>query len=103
MTLPNGWREAPDPVIVVEGPSDVLAGRAIGLNVIGRPSNSGGAELLARACRDRRVIVLEENDRRPDGRWPGREGAEAVARKLEASWGRPVPVVLPPARAKKND
>ncbi len=100
LILPTGWGEFSDPVIVAEGPSDVLAGRAVGLSIIGRPSNGGGADLLAQACRDRRVIVLGENDRKPDGRWPGKEGAEVVARKLEAAWGRPVPVALPPEEAK---
>ena len=100
LILPQGWRELADPVLVVEGPSDVVAGRAIGLNVIGRPSNSGGAELLTHLCRDRRVMVLGENDRKSDGRWPGREGAEAVAEKLSAVWERPVPVALPPDAAK---
>ncbi len=100
LILPQGWRELADPVLVVEGPSDVVAGRAIGLNVIGRPSNSGGAELLTHLCRDRRVMVLGENDRKSDGRWPGREGAEAVAEKLSTVWERPVPVALPPDAAK---
>jgi hypothetical protein len=96
LILPADWRDLPDPVIVAEGPSDVLAGRAVGLNVIGRPSNSGGSELLAQVCRHRQVIILGENDRRQDGRWPGKDGAEAVARKLEADWCRPVPVAYPP-------
>ncbi len=96
LSLPVGWREAPDPVLIVEGPSDVLAGRWLGLNVIGRPNNSGGAELLAHVCRNRRVIVVGENDRKPDGRWPGKEGAEAVAEKLAATWSWPVPVAFPP-------
>lgn len=100
LTLPVGWREARDPVLVVEGPSDVLAGRAIGLNVIGRPNNNGGAELLAHVCRNRRVIVLGENDRKPDGRWPGKDGAETVANKLTAVWGWPVPVAYPPDELK---
>ncbi len=100
LILPLGWRELSDPLLIVEGPSDVLAGRAIGLNVIGRPSNSGGAELLAQVCRRRRMIVLGENDRKPDGRWPGKEGAEAVAGKLCEAWGLPVPVALPPDGAK---
>ncbi len=100
LTLPNGWRGLPDPVIVVEGPSDVLAGRALSLNVIGRPSNCGGADLIAQACRDRRVIIIGENDRKPDGLWPGKEGAYAVAHKLEAAWDRPVPVAFPPDRTK---
>jgi hypothetical protein len=96
LTLPSGWRDMPDPVLVVEGPSDVLAARAVGVSAIGRPSNSGGVEFIAQLCRHRRVTILGENDRKSDGRWPGKEGAELVARKLEAAWGRPVPVVFPP-------
>ncbi|MBI5865871.1 MAG: hypothetical protein HZB38_15490 [Planctomycetes bacterium] len=94
--LPGGWRELADPVLVVEGPSDVLAGRAIGLNVVGRPNNCGGAELLAQVCRNRRAIIVGENDRKPDGRWPGQEGPDAIAGKLAEAWGRPVPVAYPP-------
>ena len=100
LTLPVGWKEMTDPVLVVEGAGDVLAGRAVGLSVIGRPSNTGGVEYLAQVCQRRRVIVLGDNDRKPDGRWPGREGAERVARKLEVAWGRPVPVALPPEGTK---
>ncbi len=100
LTVPRAWRTMPDPVLVVEGVSDVLAGRAVGLSVIGRPSNDGGVPLLAQACRGRHVIVLGENDRKPDGRWPGKEGAERVARKLETLWGRPVPVAFPPEAVK---
>jgi hypothetical protein len=100
LILPTGWRELPDPVLIVEGPSDVLAGRAIGLNVIGRPSNSGGAELLPQVCRHRRVIVLGENDRKLDRRWPGKEGAEAVAGRLSEAWGWPVPVAYAPEAQK---
>jgi len=96
LTLPTDWREMPEPVLVAEGASDVLAGRAVGLSVIGRPSNTGGAEHIAQALRSRRAIVLGENDRKGDGRWPGKEGAESVSRKLEAAWGRPVPVAFPP-------
>jgi len=100
LILPDGWRDLADPMLVAEGPSDVLAGRVVGLNVIGRPSNSGGAELLAQACRDRQVILLGENDQKSNGCWPGREGAEAVARKLEAAWARPAPMAFPPTGIK---
>lgn len=96
LTLPHDWRSRNDPILIVEGPSDVLAGRCIGLSVVGRPSNVGGATLLAAACRHRRVIVLGEHDRKPDGRWPGREGAETVAAALAAAWNRPVPTAYPP-------
>ena len=96
LILPDGWRELGDPVLIVEGPSDVLAGRALGLNVVGRPNNTGGAALLAQVCRNRCVIVLGENDRKPDGCWPGQEGADAIAGKLREAWGWPVPVAYPP-------
>ena len=96
LTLPAAWREMPDPVLVVEGPTDVLAARAVGLSAIGRPSNSGGVAFIAPLCRHRRLIILGENDRKSDGRWPGKEGSEAVARRLEAQWQRPVPVAYPP-------
>ena len=96
LTLPLAWREMPDPTLIVEGPTDVLAARALDLSVIGRPSNHGGVDFLAQLCRHRQVILLGENDRKPDGRWPGKEGAEAVARHLETRWQRPVPVAFPP-------
>ncbi len=100
LSLPTGWRKLPDPIILVEGPSDVLAGRSVGLSVIGRPSNSGGSGLLAQLCRNRQVIVLGENDRKRTGRWPGKEGAETVAHKLETEWNRPVPIAFPPPDVK---
>ncbi|GFO81833.1 MAG: hypothetical protein A49_14600 [Methyloceanibacter sp.] len=100
LSLTTDWRDLPDPVLVAEGPTDVLAGRCVGLNCIGRPNNSGGTDLLAHACRNRQVIVIGENDRKSDGRWPGKEGAESVAHRLEAAWGRPVPVAYPPTGIK---
>lgn len=100
LVLPLNYKEMSDPVLAVEGASDVLAGRAVGLSVIGRPSNTGGVEFIAQICQHRRVIILGENDRKPDGRWPGKEGAETVASRLETTWGRPVPVAFPPENIK---
>jgi len=82
LTLPSGWKEMADPILIPEGLSDVLAGLTVGLSAIGRPSNSGGVEHIAQLCQRHQVIVLAENDRKPDGRWPGKEGAEAVARRV---------------------
>ncbi len=96
LTLPISWRDMPEPVLIVEGASDVLAARAVGLSAIGRPNNSGGVECLTQICRHRRVIILGENDRKSDGRWPGKQGAESVARRLEAQWQRPVHIAYPP-------
>jgi len=100
LTLPGCWRDMPDPMLVAEGPTDVLAARALGLSAIGRPSNNGGVDFVAQLCRHRRIIIVGENDRKPDGRWPGKEGTEAVSRRLEAQWQRPVPTAYPPQGVK---
>lgn len=104
LTLPAGWRETPGPVLVVEGPTDAAAVAAAGLPAVGRPSNVGGvallADLLADLGPDRGVIVVGENDRKETGDWPGRTGAESVARGLAARLHRPVRWALPPAGAK---
>lgn len=98
----RGWRDGPGPVLLPEGASDVLALVAVGLKAVGRPSNTGGVELLAELLADeaRDVIVLGENDRKDDGKWPGREGAEATAQKLADALGRPVRWALPPEGVK---
>lgn len=99
VTLPHGWREAGGPVLLVEGASDMLAAAAAGLTAIGRPSNRGGGDilrgLLSGLSPDRPVIVVGENDRKPEGTWPGRDGADSLARKLAAD-GIPVSIVYPP-------
>ncbi len=104
LTLPAGWRERPGPVYVVEGPTDALALTATGLAAVGRPSNTGGVAHLAALLGDldagRPVVVVGENDRKDSGDWPGRTGAESVARGLAGRLGRPVRWVLPPAGAK---
>lgn len=84
-----------EPVVVVEGPSDVAACLTIGVGVVGRPSNTGGAAMLAELLRDGgEVFILAENDE------PGITGAKAIAARLAEIWGRPVPWVLPPHGAK---
>lgn len=97
--LPEGWRDRPGPVRVCEGASDVLALTLLGLPCVGRPSAMVGAELLAELLRDvhRDVVILGDNDAKPNGRWPGRDGAEHVAGKLRALLpGRKVVVRFPP-------
>ena len=92
------------PVMVVEGASDVLACIALGVAAVGRPNNTGGSELLAALnvlrTAPERVLVLGENDAKPDGRHPGRDGMLAVAGKRAEAWGRPVRYALPPDGAK---
>ena len=100
--VPAGWRERSGPVLIPEGASDVLALTACGLSAVGRPNNSGGAELLAELLRgvDREIVVLGEDDRKKDtGQWPGGEG-QKVADKLAAALNRPVRFALPAGGAK---
>lgn len=93
----RGWRDGPGPLLLPEGASDVLALVAVGLKAVGRPSNTGGVELLVELLADekRELIVLGENDRKDDGKWPGREGAEATAQKLADALGREIHWALP--------
>jgi hypothetical protein len=104
LTLVDGWRERQGPVLLPEGPSDTLALIAAGLPAVGRPSNTGGVEHLAALLKDlpadREIVVVGENDRKPDGTWPGRDGAERTAAALARRLGRAVRVALPPDGAK---
>ena len=103
LTLPVGWREKPGPVFVVEGPTDATAMTAAGLSAVGRPSNSGDVSLLAELFAsdpDREILIVGEYDAKESGEWPGRSGAESVARRLAARLRRPVRWTLPPAGAK---
>jgi hypothetical protein len=94
LTVPDGWQEREGPVLLVEGPSDVLGATAMGLAAIGRPSNTGGVEhltaLLQGLPADRQVIVVGEWDPKPDGKWPGKDGAVKVAGELTEKLHRPV-------------
>ncbi|MBA4187757.1 MAG: hypothetical protein C0467_07035 [Planctomycetaceae bacterium] len=103
LTLPTGWREGTGPLFIVEGPSDVIALSLCGLSVIGRPSNTGGVALLRELLTDspgRAVYIVGENDRRENGDWPGRHGAETTARQLTELLGRPIAWTMPPEEHK---
>jgi hypothetical protein len=102
LTLPRDWKEraiTQGKVYVVEGPTDVLALDAAGLPVVGRPSNSGGKHhlvVLLGDLPDVEIKVLGENDRKEDGKFPGRDGAVSVSAYLKqelpdhtVSWALP--------------
>ena len=105
LTYPSDWKNGDGPILLVEGGSDTAALLSLGLSPVGRPSNTGGVELLAALLRDvpdeREVIVVGENDRKvhdelkPAARerhksdcewcsacWPGKYGAIRTAEKL---------------------
>lgn len=100
LCVPRSVADRQGVVLVVEGASDVAACLAMGLAVVGRPGAGLGAEHLAELLPEREPIVVGENDRKPDGRWPGRDGAARVAGALAREWDRPVSWSLPPEPAK---
>jgi hypothetical protein len=113
LTYCSNWQTYGGPVFVVEGASDTAAGLTMGLAVIGRPSNVGGIECLAKLLRsvsdttDRRIIFVAERDRKkheelkpkiqllhdPNCKgcrkcWPGMAGAKSSATELSKKLGR---------------
>ena len=100
LVIPKELQDAPGPVIIVEGASDVAAALALGLVAVGRPSNVGGAADLARLLESRNIIVVGENDAKATGAWPGRDGAIRIATQLATKWGTPVRWTLPPLGTK---
>lgn len=100
LIVPATLGEQSDSVCMVEGPSDVAACLTLGIAAVGRPSNRAGANDLAKLLKGYSVLVVGERDTKPDGSWPGRDGAEAVAQRLATSWRCEVPWTLPPSNAK---
>jgi hypothetical protein len=87
-------------ILAVEGASDVAACLSIGLYAIGRPSNRGGVymlgDLLQRHRHHGKVIIIGERDKKPDGRYPGREGAVMSAAQLARYIKRQIHWSMPP-------
>ena len=104
LSLPDMWKAGDGPIFIVEGPSDTIAMSHAGLCCVGRPSAILGAEQLAELLKDwpkdRPIIVVGEYDRKDDGSWPGKTGAETVARKLSNSLNRSVNITFPPDGSK---
>lgn len=123
LTCAPDWIDDPGPVYLVEGGSDTAALLSVGLCAIGRPSNSGGVDLLIGLLSDlpddRDVFVIGENDQKPheslkpsvrarhksecegcSNCWPGQFGAMSTARQLADALQRPVEVIFPPDGSK---
>lgn len=100
LVVPVDLHQRADPVLIVEGASEVAACCALGLTAIGRPSNRAGSEDLAAMLDGRTVLVIGERDGKPGGAWPGRDGAKAVAQRLAGRWSEPVRWSLPPVDVK---
>ena len=87
------------PVINVEGMSDVAAAMDLGFVAVGRPSNQAGLGEAAELQRGRDALIVGENDKKSDGKWPGKEGMEALAEVLRRSC-KSVRMVMPPEHIK---
>lgn len=101
--------ELPGPVFLPEGGTDTAALIGIGVNVVGRPSNTGGVEELAKKLKAVRkpIVVLGERDQRETecgcGKcmqcWPGFAGANQTASELGKRLKRRIAVkFLPDAK-----
>lgn len=88
-------------VVVVEGMSDVAAWMGLGFPAVGRPSNLAGLDQLRKLLMGRTVVVVGENDKKPNGLWPGKEGMEAAAKAL-TSVCPDVRMVMPPPGIKDS-
>ena len=97
LILPAGLDKT-QTLLIVEGATDAAAALTVGLQAVGRPSAKGGiahlAELLSDWAGD--VVVVGERDQKPDGDWPGRDGAMSVAMSLAVRLGRSLRWALPP-------
>jgi len=103
LTYSPQWSDVPGPVLLVEGASDVAAGITMGLATIGRPSNVGGVPMLVQLLgghAQRVVIVVAERDKKPDGRYPGLEGARTVCKELSRRLANRVSCRLLPGSSK---
>ncbi len=87
------------PVVVVEGMTDTAAAMGLGFVAVGRPSNIGGLDQLATLVRGRQVIIVGENDEKPDGFWPGREGMLAAAEAVSRT-ATDIVTMMPPSDCK---
>lgn len=86
-------------LLVTEGMSDVAAAMTLGKDGLGRPNNLAKLDMLPDLVRGRKIVIMGENDKKPDGTWPGREGAFAA---LAVCKGVESAVVLMPAASAKD-
>lgn len=70
---------------LVEGPTSTAAALTIGLFAIGRPQNNAGGDLILTALRRMKiakVVIVADNDDKPNGMRPGYDGAMKLAKEL---------------------
>src|SRR5262249_12868814 len=86
-----------DPIFVVEGPTDTAAGLTVGLDVVGRPSVSGGYEQLAELLKDLHVcFILERDGKTATEPGPGQTMGTMLARRLLSDCASVKAITPPP-------
>lgn len=88
-------------LLVVEGMSDTATSLDFGFDAIGRPSDLACQDELADLIRGYpgKIIIVGENDKKPDGREPGKDGAIAAFERLRLVH-RDVKWLMPPENVK---
>lgn len=89
--LPDGLNFT-DFLLVAEGPTDCAALLDLGFNSIGRPSCSGGTDLIASLCKThwpRSIVIAADTDE------PGHKGARHLASRLRG-YCTSITIVFPP-------
>lgn len=74
--IPYAGSSIREPVFIVEGASDTAAGLGLCMQIVGRPSATGGQAHLRTLLADRHVCIIAERDE------AGRLGADAIAKAL---------------------
>lgn len=96
--LPDGLT-GQSPLLIVEGNSDAAAGLDLGFDTLGRPSCSGGVDLIRQFIRKHHyslIVIIPDNDNKPDGTNPGKSGGLRLGVALRI-YCRDVRIALPPA------
>lgn len=83
------------PVLIVEGASDTAAGIDLDFVAVGRPSDKGGLAHAVRLLQGRSVAIIGENDRKADGKWPGRDGMEKTFEVLHPHVSKATKIMPP--------
>jgi hypothetical protein len=86
--------DASQRLLICEGPTDTAAALDMGCAAVGRPSCSGGLDLLLRLVRERHpaeLLIVADGDA------PGQRGAAVLARVL-AGYVPTIRLVTPPAK-----
>ncbi len=95
--IPRGLTDKA-PLLVTEGPTDCAAALDLGFDSIGRPNCNSRVKMTCSLCvRRQSIVIVADNDPKPDGSCPGVDGATALAESLSL-YCPCVKVIIPPIK-----